>query len=228
VQKTSIVVQLLLGDIPERQVFNTGAGAGTGDAGMSHVLEPYLALSQAVRVGDLEAFEDVVRAHASGFSRDDTLVLIRRLRQNVIRAGLRKVATSYKAIRFADIAGKLGLASADDAEYICAKAVRDGVIDAVLVHERDAHGANNGHMHTRAEAHDYEGPEPIHAFHRRIEFCLDLHNEAVRSMEYPPGAFRRDKTLADARKEREDEEAELAEVMEQGFDDEPEDDADDL
>lgn len=33
-----------------------------------------------------------------------------------------------------DVAEKLALPSADDAEYICAKAIRDGGIDAVLDH----------------------------------------------------------------------------------------------
>ena len=33
-----------------------------------------------------------------------------------------------------DVAEKLCLPSADDAEYICAKAIRDGGIDAVLDH----------------------------------------------------------------------------------------------
>jgi 26S proteasome regulatory subunit N3 len=38
-------------------------------------------------------------------------------------------------ITMQDIAAKLHLASADDAEYIVAKAIRDGGIDAVIDHE---------------------------------------------------------------------------------------------
>ena len=50
---------------------------------------------------------------------------------------------------------------------------------------------------------------------RRILFCLDVHNEAVKSMRYPPDAYRRelaqtgktrqeDKTIEDIIKELED------------------------
>lgn len=32
----------------------------------------------------------------------------------------------------------------------------------------------------------YGTQEPMRAFHRRIVFCLDVHNDAVKSMRYPP------------------------------------------
>ena len=54
-----------------------------------------------------------------------------------------------------------------------AKAIRDGGIDAVLDHE--------GSWLTSKEVADvYSTPEPQAAFHARIAFCLDLHNEATR------------------------------------------------
>ena len=34
----------------------------------------------------------------------------------------------------------------------------------------------------------YSTEEPQKAFHKRIAFCLDVHNEAVKSMRYPPDA----------------------------------------
>lgn len=78
--------------------------------------------------------------------------MVIRLRQNVIKTGLRKLNVSYSRISFEDIARKLHLESAQDAEFISAKvyycfslflsfsqclyqAIRDGVIDAVLDHE---------------------------------------------------------------------------------------------
>jgi 26S proteasome regulatory subunit N3 len=51
VQKLIVIVQLLMGDIPERSVFN---------APETHAaLKPYLDLTQAVRAGDLHEFSQV-------------------------------------------------------------------------------------------------------------------------------------------------------------------------
>ena len=38
---------------------------------------------------------------------------------------------------------------------------------------------------------------------RRIAFCLDVHNEAVKSMRYPPDAYKKELALGD--KDRKDE-----------------------
>ena len=40
-------------------------------------------------------------------------------------------------------------------------------------------------------------------FFRRISFCLDVHNEAVKSMRYPPDAYKKEIALGD--KDRKDE-----------------------
>lgn len=45
------------------------------------------------------------------------------------------ISLSYSRISLADIAAKLQLDSPQDAEYIIAKAIRDGVIEASLDHE---------------------------------------------------------------------------------------------
>ena len=56
--------------------------------------------------------------------------LIMRLRQNVIRAGLRNISLAYSKIYLSDVAKKLALDHPEDMESIAAKAIRDGVIDA--------------------------------------------------------------------------------------------------
>lgn len=221
VQKHVIIVQLLMGDIPERVVFNLGEGACTGDARMARVLRPYLELTQAVRVGDLAAFADVVELHRAQFVADRTASLVARLRQNVIKTGLRKVVTSYSRISFADIAVKLRLDSAEDAESVCAKAVRDGVIDGVLNHEEGTLSAKN-------DTDVYATADPTDAFDERIRFCLEIHNDAVRAMQYPAGAFKRDAGSAEALKRRDAEDAELAAAAEGGLDDDEEGFDDDL
>ena len=38
----------------------------------------------------------------------------------------------------------------------------------------------------------YSTEEPQKAFHRRIAFCLDVHNEAIKSMRYPPDAYKKE------------------------------------
>ena len=45
------------------------------------------------------------------------------------------ISLSYSRISLADIAEKLSLESTQDAEYIVAKAIRDGVIEAVINHD---------------------------------------------------------------------------------------------
>ena len=42
----------------------------------------------------------------------------------------------------------------------------------------------------------YSTNEPQNAFHVRIAFCLDTHNEAVKAMRYPP---KKDKAAIAAR-----------------------------
>ena len=173
VSKWIVVVRLLLGEIPDKRDLVAG-GAATRDA-----LVPYLELTQAVRLGDLEKFRAVTETRGAAFARDKTTNLIARLRRNVIRVGLRRVSLAYSAISLDDVAAKLGLAPGDDVERVVAKAIRDGGVDAVIDHEA-------GCMRSLETADVYSTREPQAAFHARIAFCLDAHNEAVRALRYPP------------------------------------------
>merc|ERR1712137_664327 len=67
-QRLLVVVQLLMGEIPDRHVFFS--------AGMKRELGPYLAITQAVRRGDLAVFTKVVSEHASRLQEDGTFTLI--------------------------------------------------------------------------------------------------------------------------------------------------------
>jgi 26S proteasome regulatory subunit N3 len=159
-----------MGDIPEKSLFRT--------KGIQRSLKPYLQLTQAVRVGDLTAFTNVQNRFKSIFVRDKTFNLIVRLRHNVIKAGLRKISLSYSRISIADIASKLGLDSEADAEYVIAKAIHDGAMDAVIDRE-------NRLIFSKANIDLYSTEEPSEAYHRRIKFCLDVHNDAVKAMRFP-------------------------------------------
>lgn len=115
--------------------------------------------------------------HKSKLAADGLSHLASRLRHSVVNAGLRKISAGYSRIRLADIAARFGVVdshlSSLDVEMIVAKAISDGVIDATIDHE-------NGELLTHDASNTYETDEPHQALHRRIRFCLDLHNEAVK------------------------------------------------
>jgi 26S proteasome regulatory subunit N3 len=175
-QRLQIVVQLLMGEIPERHVF-----FGTG---MQRALAPYLAITQAVQRGDLAVFHQVVAEHAARLQADATYTLIARLAHQVVKAGLRKLHISYSRLSLQDVADRLSLASPHSAEYVVAKAVRDGVLDATIHHEE-------GYVQSHDLVDVYATKEPAEAFHRRIAYCLTTHNDAVRGMRYPPDAYKK-------------------------------------
>ncbi|CAJ0751492.1 12271_t:CDS:10, partial [Entrophospora sp. SA101] len=165
VYKLSIIVQLLMGEIPERALFRQPV--------LKKPLVPYLKLVQAVRIGDLSKFQEALAKYAEVFRKDKNYTLILRLRHNVIKTGIRMISLSYSRISLRDICFKLHLDSEEDAEYIVAKAIRDGVIDATLDHEK-------GFMKSKENADIYSTNEPQIAFHQRTSFCLNLHNESVK------------------------------------------------
>lgn len=204
--KWAIIVRLLLGEIPERTVFM--------QKGMEKALRPYFELTNAVRIGDLELFKNVAEKFSSTFSSDRTNNLIVRLRHNVIRTGLRNISISYSRISLTDVAKKLRLDSPNpvaDAESIVSKAIRDGAIDATLDHA-------NGWMVSKETGDIYSTNEPQIAFNSRIAFCLNMHNEAVRALRFPPNSHK-EKESAEKRRERQQQEQELAQHIAEEDDD---------
>jgi len=204
VAKLSVTVELLLGNIPERQAFVVPE--------LRQALAPYLQITQAVKTGDLSGFDAVVKKFASQFQADFTYSLIMRLHHNVVKTAVRTISLAYSRITFADIAAKLLLDSPDDAESIVAKAIRDGVIEAVLDHEA-------GTMQSRDTSDVYGTREPQNAFNQRIEFCLDLHNHSVKAMRFPPKSYNKELESAEDRREREAQDLELAKEMAEDDDD---------
>jgi len=205
VHKLGTIVQLLLGEIPERTIFRAVDSRGP--------MVPYLKLVQAVRLGDLNSFKASMEAYAGAYQADGNYTLVMRLRQNVIRAGLRNISVAYSRIALADVAAKLHLDHPEDMEPIAAKAIRDGVIDAKLDHA-------NATLVSEAPTDVYSTLEPQGAFHKRITFCLNVHNEAVKAMSYPPDAHKGDLPDAESIKERQREEQELAQSLAEEDDDE--------
>ncbi|EGF82036.1 hypothetical protein BATDEDRAFT_23283 [Batrachochytrium dendrobatidis JAM81] len=183
VTKLSIIVQLLMGEIPERALFR--------EVKLRKALVPYLQITQAVRIGDLSKFQETLSTYGNVFRADKNLTLILRLRHNVIKAGVRRISLAYSRISLRDICLKLQLDSEEDAEYIVAKSIRDGVIDATIDHEK-------GFMKSNENVDLYSTNEPQHAFHQRISFCLGLHNESVMALRFPHDAHLKDLEEANA------------------------------
>ncbi|KAI8928937.1 proteasome regulatory subunit C-terminal-domain-containing protein [Entophlyctis helioformis] len=206
VTKLAIIVQLLMGEIPERSTFR--------EPTLRKALVPYLCITQAVRIGDLAKFQEALATYGAVFRNDKNLSLILRLRHNVIKAGVRRISLAYSRISLRDICIKLQLDSEEDAEYIVAKAIRDGVIDASIDHEK-------GFMKSNENVDLYSTNEPQGAFHQRISFCLNLHNESVKALRFPSDAHRKELSKAN---ELLEEERKLAKGIVDGeLDDEEED-----
>lgn len=53
------------------------------------------------------------------------------------------------------------------------QAIRDGVIEATIDHEK-------GYVQSKETSDIYSTGEPMAAFHQRISFCLDIHNQSVK------------------------------------------------
>lgn len=170
VTKLSIVVQLLLGEIPPRSDFLVKS--------MRESLHPYLQLASCVRFGQLSRFQSILKQYGEeGFKHDRTLSLILRMRHHVIKTGLRRICQAYSRITIRDVAQKLSMDNIADAEYTLVKAIRDGVIDGVVDSER-------GELITAETVDVYSTSEPLQALQRRIDFLNDAHNEVMKAMRY--------------------------------------------
>jgi 26S proteasome regulatory subunit N3 len=198
VNKFSVVVELLLGEIPDKATFRNPQ--------LKKALAPYFQLTQAVRTGNLAKFNQVLEQFGERFQKENTWTLIIRLRHNVIKTGVKMISLSYSKISLDSIAQKLQLDSAVDAEFIVAKAIRDGVIEAHIDHE-------NGYVQTKDISDIYSTLEPMKAFDQRIKFCLDLRNQSVKAMRFPPKKYSEELETAEERRAREEEELEYAKEM---------------
>jgi len=210
VAKLLTTVQLLLGEIPDRQNFFKCT--------LKNSLAPYYDLCLAVRSGDLQKFGGVIEKNKDQFEKDRNLKLVMRLRHNVIKTGIRQIATSYSKISLGELAQKLNLDNADDAEFIVAKAIKDGVIEAEIDHQNKwmiSHDADN----------IYVTKTPQQIFQERIDFCFDINRQSILAMRYPDKDSRLDNLLGNEQmREREKEETELANEMAEDDDEEDDDD----
>ncbi|KAK6457788.1 proteasome regulatory subunit C-terminal-domain-containing protein [Scheffersomyces xylosifermentans] len=194
--KLSIIIELLMGDIPELKVFKKQSGS----------FEAYFNVTKAVKLGDLNLFGEVLNKYEDLFKKDDNFTLVSRLRQNVIKTGIRIISLSYSKISLKDICIKLHLDSEESTEYIVSKAIRDGVIEASINHQK-------GYMQSKELLDVYSTKLPQNEFDQRIKFCLSLHNDSVKSMRYPSDNDNKDDASKDDSKE---DEIDLLKAIEEG------------
>ncbi|CAK7905718.1 26S proteasome regulatory subunit Rpn3p [[Candida] anglica] len=195
--KLNIIIDLLMGDITELKVFQDN----------EQDYQPYFEVTKAVKLGDLKLFGEVLKKYEPVFKSDDMYTLILRLRQNVIKTGIRIISLSYSKISLKDICIKLHLDSEESTEYIVSKAIRDGVIEASINHE-------HGYMQSKELLDIYSTKLPQQAFNQRIKFCLSLHSDSVKSMRYPSDSDNKSesKNTIDSK----DEEFDLLKAIEEG------------
>ena len=168
--KLSCVIQLLMGDIPELSFFHQN--------GMETSLKPYYHIAEAVKLGDLKKFTSTITKYKQQLIKDDNYQICVRLRSNVIKTGIRIISLTYKKISLKDICLKLHLESEQTAEYMVSRAIRDGVIEAKINHEK-------GYIETSEVNNTYITEDPQTVFDERIRFVNQLHDECVVAMRYP-------------------------------------------
>ena len=168
-QKAAIVVELLQGEIPNREIF--------ADYLYFKNAYPYYKLIQVVLEGELKNFHNVVEQYKHAFQRDKLYNIILRLNQIVIRIGLRRISIAYSKISLQDIGQKLNI-PAEDVEFVVAKALRDGIMHGEIDHE-------NQILRIEGEKNVYVTNEPQVALNKRIKYCLTLYHETQKAITYP-------------------------------------------
>lgn len=126
----------------------------------------------------MDRFKQLLQKNAKVFAQDKNTALVHRLKHTVIKFGLKKLNISYSKIYLKDVKDKLGLESVEETEQIVAKAIRDGVIEATLNHDQM-------YMQSLSVVDQYASNDPQLVLNKRIEFCMQLHNDAVMALTYP-------------------------------------------
>lgn len=134
-----------MGEVPNRQIFS--------QAYLQKPLSPYFQIVNCVKSGDMDTFKKILNQYEKVFRQDKNYSLILRLRHTVLKFGLKKLNISYSKISLKDIQTKLSLDSVEETEQIVAKAIRDGVIDAIINHDE-------GYMQSREQSDVYQSNDP--------------------------------------------------------------------
>ncbi len=170
--KALVCAQLAVGTIPARTLFaQPRVAAGLG---------PYLQLTNCVRRGDVRGFSRLMAdtTAVNFFRADGLLSVVQRLKESVLRAGLRRIVQCYAQIPLAAVADRLALDELLDAETIVLKGIHDGVIDARLDLVTKVLTATRKSSITTCQV-------PQEAVLKRIGYCLELRDQVATNMRFP-------------------------------------------
>uniref|UniRef100_A0AC35TUD4 PCI domain-containing protein n=1 Tax=Rhabditophanes sp. KR3021 TaxID=114890 RepID=A0AC35TUD4_9BILA len=208
VQKWMVVLCLLQGEVPDKAVFRQEIYRNS--------LGPYFRLANACRKGDVENFNEVVGLCKQSFDKDETYSLVVRLRQNVIRTAVRNISLAYSKISIKSICQKLHIQSETEVEYLVAKAIKDGNINAYITFDK---GPGERFMQSKDIEDLYKGEQPQMVFDVRIKTCLELHNLSVKSLRFPPNNKGLSVETIEEQRKREQAELDFAKEMAEEEDD---------
>ncbi|SCU85307.1 LAME_0D00870g1_1 [Lachancea meyersii CBS 8951] len=197
--KLHCVIELLMGDIPELSFFK--------QKNMERSLLPYYHLSKAVKLGDLNKFTSAISTYKRELLNDGNYQLCVCLRSSVIKTGIRIISLTYKRISLKDICLKLRLDSEQTVEYMVSRAIRDGVIEAKINHEK-------GFIESSELLNVYATEQPQQLFDERIKFVNQLHDECVKAMRYPDDGSSKNKNKSSANFDQAEEMIDLADLDE--------------
>lgn len=190
-----VLCQLLLSEVPKMALFRT--------PGLETHLRPYYDLCVVAQSGNLEEFLSAFKKHEKAFVRDKTELLVGRLRNTVIKTGLRKINLAYSKIPLKTVAKQLGLKSVEDTQWVVAKAIRDGVIEATLNYKTQT-------MVSDEMLNQYQTREPAKVLQERTDFLFNVYQDAMKAMRYPEDFANKMEPDEDDDPEKDEEEAEKA------------------
>ena len=197
--KLLTIVQLLMGDLPEKSLFTEHSG-----------MQPYVTISQSVHQGNTELFQSILTnqpAIVERLERDGTLSLVLRLRHNVIKAVVKRANIAYSHISLADLGARIfpktlapGEVSSGDggmeAEFVALKCIKDGAVDAYVTHQAD--NSSGACFHSKDLLNVYGTAEASMSIGKRVEFCLRTRREAMKAMRYDQPTEKKSTTTTDA------------------------------
>lgn len=164
-----VMCQLLLSEVPEMDLFRT--------AGLTKPLKPYYDLCVVLQVGNLKSFTEMFIKHERAFMKDKMDLLVQRLRNTVIKTGLRKINLAYSRMKLETVRDRLGMNSVEDTQWVVAKAIRDNIIEARLDYKSNTM--------ISSETHDvYRTKEPAVELQKRTDFLFDRYQDAMKAFRY--------------------------------------------
>ena len=177
-------------------------------------LQSYFNLAACFHTGEVQEFQSVLDKYSTIFREDNTLEIVHRLFNNMIKITLIKITKSYSRISLNAIASKLAIpiASLNEVKYIVMKAIKDKVINSKIDFETQdliSYQVNDV----------YHTTQPL--FDLQNGFERNMLNQAVvcRSIEsIQIEDDKKDKAEEERKKVIEANEKDLAKAMEEGID----------